>query len=125
MCSLRPNVIWRRHETTVREEALGRNPGGRAADPRDQKIARLEKEKARLSNELDKARKVIKVQGNTMGAVGAARHRQRASTPRRIHVGVTFLSRPRDVLRRRISPGSRASERDIPGSIFPCTHPVR
>ena len=54
---------WRRQRDHGAEEALGRNPGRQAGDPRDQKIARLEKEKARLSSELDKARKVIEIQG--------------------------------------------------------------
>ena len=42
--------------------ALAR-PSGRKADPRDQEIAKLKKDKARLTGELDKARKVIEVQG--------------------------------------------------------------
>jgi transposase len=54
---------WRRQRDQGAEEALGRTAGRQAADPRDQKIARLEKEKARLASELDKARKVIEVQG--------------------------------------------------------------
>ena len=54
---------WRRQRDHGAEEALGRNPGRQAADPRDQKIARLEKEKARLASDLDTARKVIEVQG--------------------------------------------------------------
>ena len=37
--------------------------GPQKADPRDQEIARLKKDKARLTGELDKARKVIEVQG--------------------------------------------------------------
>ena len=54
---------WRRQRDHGAEEALGRKAGRQAADPRDQKIARLEKDKARLANELDTARKVIEVQG--------------------------------------------------------------
>jgi len=54
---------WRRQRDHGAEEALGRNPGRQAADPRDQKIARLEKEKGRLASDLDTARKVIEVQG--------------------------------------------------------------
>ena len=38
-------------------------PARQAADPRDKEIARLKKEKERLEGELDKARKVIEVQG--------------------------------------------------------------
>ncbi|MGH9081297.1 MAG: hypothetical protein ACRDYE_14705 [Acidimicrobiales bacterium] len=36
--------------------------GRQATDPRDIKIAKLEKDKTRLTGELDKARKVIEVQ---------------------------------------------------------------
>jgi transposase len=53
---------WRRQRDRGAEEALAR-PSGRKADPRDKEIARLKKDKARLTGELDKARKVIEVQG--------------------------------------------------------------
>jgi transposase-like protein len=54
---------WRRQRDRGAEEALGRPAGRRAADPRDARIAKLEREKDRLSSDLDKARKVIEVQG--------------------------------------------------------------
>ena len=44
-------------------EALGRPSGRQAGDPRDKEIAKLRKDKERLTGELDKARKVIEVQG--------------------------------------------------------------
>ena len=48
---------------TGSEEALARPAGRQVADPRDKEIARLKKDKERLTGELDKARKVIEVQG--------------------------------------------------------------
>ena len=45
------------------EEALARPSGRQPVDPRDREIARLKKDKERLTGELDKARKVIEVQG--------------------------------------------------------------
>lgn len=54
---------WRRQRDQGAKEALSRPVGRQAADPRDAKIAKLEKEKTRLTGELDKARKVIEVQG--------------------------------------------------------------
>ena len=54
---------WRRQRDRGAEEALGRPARRQAADPRDAKIAKLEKEKAKLHADLDKARKVIEVQG--------------------------------------------------------------
>jgi transposase-like protein len=54
---------WRRQRDRGAEEALGRPSGRRAADPRDKEIAKLKKDKDRLTSELDRARKVIEVQG--------------------------------------------------------------
>jgi len=54
---------WRRQRDRGAEEALGRPAGRQAADPRDATIAKLETEKAKLTADLDKARKVIEVQG--------------------------------------------------------------
>jgi transposase len=54
---------WRRQRDRGAEEALGRPAGRQAADPRDAKIAKLEREKDKLNADLDKARKVIEVQG--------------------------------------------------------------
>ena len=54
---------WRRQRDQGAEEALARPAGRQATDPRDREIARLKKDKERLTGELDKARKVIEVQG--------------------------------------------------------------
>jgi transposase len=44
-------------------EALAKPTGRPPAEPRDRKLAALRKENERLARELDKARKVIEVQG--------------------------------------------------------------
>lgn len=54
---------WRRQRDRGAEEALGRPAGRQTADPRDKEIVRLKKDRERLTGELDKARKVIEVQG--------------------------------------------------------------
>ncbi len=56
-------VDWRRQRDQAVKEALGRSPGRQSADPRDKEIARLKHRTERLESELDKARKVIEVQG--------------------------------------------------------------
>ncbi len=59
-CRWRP---WRRQRAQGGEEAVGRPPGRQPADLRDKEIAKLKKENDKLTTELDKARKVIEVQG--------------------------------------------------------------
>lgn len=54
---------WRRQRDRGGQEALGRPAGRQAADPRDKEIAKLKKDKERLTGELVRARKVIEVQG--------------------------------------------------------------
>ena len=54
---------WRRQRDQGAEAALGRPSGRQAADPRDREIAKLKKDKERLTGDLEKARKVIEVQG--------------------------------------------------------------
>jgi len=54
---------WRRQRDRGAEQGLARPAGRQVADPRDKEIARLKKDKERLAGELDKARKVIEVQG--------------------------------------------------------------
>lgn len=54
---------WRRQRDRGAEQALSRPSGRQATDPRDKEIARLKKDNQRLTSELDKARKVIEVQG--------------------------------------------------------------
>ena len=55
-------VDWRRARDTGALAGLDRPRGRPAADPRDAQIARLRKEKARLEQELAKARFVVDVQ---------------------------------------------------------------
>ena len=54
---------WRRQRDRGAEEALGRPSGRQAADPRDKEIAKLKQRTEKLESELDKARKVIEIQG--------------------------------------------------------------
>jgi transposase-like protein len=54
---------WRRQRDRGALEALARAPGRQPADPRDREVARLRRENERLAGELDRARKVIEVQG--------------------------------------------------------------
>jgi transposase len=53
---------WRRARDAGALAGLGQPPGRPAADPRDAQIARLQKEKAKLEQELAKARFVADVQ---------------------------------------------------------------
>jgi hypothetical protein len=55
-------VDWRRARDSGALAGLDRLRGRPAADPRDAQIARLDKEKARLEQELAKARFVVDVQ---------------------------------------------------------------
>ena len=55
-------VEWRRARDSGALAGLARTRGRPAADPRDAQIARLNKEKARLEQELAKARFVVDVQ---------------------------------------------------------------
>jgi transposase len=55
-------IEWRRARDSGALAGLGRPRGRPAADPRDAQIARLQKEKARLEQELAKARFVVDVQ---------------------------------------------------------------
>jgi transposase-like protein len=61
---------WRRQRDRGVEEALARPAGRAPADPRDREIARLKKDKARLAAELDKAQKVIEIQGKLSALLG-------------------------------------------------------
>ena len=54
---------WRDQRDSGALQALGRPSGLAAADPAQREAARLRKENERLASELDKARKVIEVQG--------------------------------------------------------------
>ena len=61
---------WRRQRERGIEEALARPAGRAPADPRDREIARLKKDKARLAAQLDKAQKVIEIQGKLSALLG-------------------------------------------------------
>jgi transposase len=54
---------WRRQRERGALEALAKPAGRQPADPRDREVARLRRENERLAAELDKARKIIEVQG--------------------------------------------------------------
>jgi len=54
---------WRKQADRGANEALARPAGRQLADPRDKEVARLRRDVERLDTELDKARKVIEIQG--------------------------------------------------------------
>ncbi len=54
---------WRKQRDRGALQALAKPAGRAPADPRDQQVGRLRKENQRLQAELDKARRVIEVQG--------------------------------------------------------------
>jgi transposase len=54
---------WRKQRDRGALEALAKPAGRQPADPRDREGARLRRENERLAGELDKARKIIEVQG--------------------------------------------------------------
>jgi transposase len=54
---------WRKQRDRGALEALAKPAGRQRADPGDREMARLRRENERLAGELDRARKVIEVQG--------------------------------------------------------------
>jgi transposase len=54
---------WRKQRDRGAIAELAKPAGRRQADPRDREVARLRRENEQLSAELDRARKVIEVQG--------------------------------------------------------------
>lgn len=54
---------WRHQRDRGALEALAKPVGRPVTDPKDREVATLRKENERLSRELDKARKIIEVQG--------------------------------------------------------------
>ena len=54
---------WRKQRDRGALEALSRPRGRKPADPTGEELARLRRDKERLERELDKARRVIEVQG--------------------------------------------------------------
>jgi transposase len=63
-------TAWRKQRDAGALEALDRPRGRRPADPRDARIAALERRAERAEAELEKARKVIEVQGNVSALLG-------------------------------------------------------
>jgi transposase len=61
---------WRRARDAGALEGLSRPRGRPAGDPRDSKIAELRRRAERAERELEKARKVIEVQGNVSALLG-------------------------------------------------------
>ncbi len=54
---------WRKQRDHGALEALGKSSGRPKADPRDRELERLRAENEKLADDLDKARRVIEVQG--------------------------------------------------------------
>jgi transposase len=54
---------WRKQRDRGALEALAKPAGRQPADPRDREVARLRRENERLAAELERAKKVIEVQG--------------------------------------------------------------
>jgi transposase-like protein len=63
-------TAWRKQRDAGALEALDRPRGRKPADPRDARIAALERRAERAEAELVKARKVIEVQGNVSALLG-------------------------------------------------------
>ena len=61
---------WRKQADRGAYEALARPAGRSLADPRDQEVARLRRQVERLDAELDKARRVIEIQGKLSALLG-------------------------------------------------------
>ena len=55
--------VWRSQRDAGAHAALAKSAGRQPADPRDKENARLRKENGRLTEELDRAHKVIEIQG--------------------------------------------------------------
>ena len=61
---------WRKQRDKGALAALQQRRGRPPADPRDQKLARPERDNARLRDQLERARKVIEVQGELSALLG-------------------------------------------------------
>lgn len=61
---------WRKQRDAGSLQALGRPRGRKPGDPRDARIAALERRLERTEGELCKARRVIEVQGNVSALLG-------------------------------------------------------
>ena len=63
-------TAWRKQRDAGALEALDRKRGRKPADPREAQIAALQRRAERAEAELEKARKVIEVQGNVSALLG-------------------------------------------------------
>ena len=63
-------TAWRKQRDAGALEALDRRRGRKPADPREAQIAALQRRAERAEAELEKARKVIEVQGNVSALLG-------------------------------------------------------
>jgi transposase len=72
---------WRKQRDRGALQALANPAGRQPADPRDREVARLRRETQRLASELDTGPQADRGPGKALGAVGAARHRQRDRAP--------------------------------------------
>jgi transposase-like protein len=63
-------TAWRKQRDAGALEALERQRGRKPADPRDAQLAALRRRAERAEPELEKARKVIEVQGNVSALLG-------------------------------------------------------
>ena len=61
---------WRKQRDKGALAALEQRRGRPPVDPRDQKLARLQRDNARLRDQLERARKVIEVQGELSALLG-------------------------------------------------------
>jgi transposase-like protein len=61
---------WRKQRDKGALQAFQQRRGRPPADPRDHKLARLERDNARLRDQLERARKVIEVQGELSALLG-------------------------------------------------------
>jgi transposase len=61
---------WRKQRDKGALAALQQRRGRPPADPRDRQLARLERDNARLREQLERARKVIEVQGELSALLG-------------------------------------------------------
>ena len=63
-------TAWRKQRDAGALEALDRKRGRKPADPREAQIAALRRRAERAETELEKARRVIEVQGNVSALLG-------------------------------------------------------
>jgi transposase len=61
---------WRKQRDKGALQALQQRRGRPPTDPRDRQLARLERDNARLRDQLERARKVIEVQGELSALLG-------------------------------------------------------